>query len=139
MEHSVKDTFAMTQAPHAVVVLSDGYLHRPESPLHGSDTRISRWRLVQVKHAGALFQRHLVGLADDEGRVTTAITALNLQTMQAETASGRIYTVFGPPGTDRDAAYVYAKWLEYGEREEMKDLTRALQRLRQMRSSLSPA
>lgn len=123
----------MTQTPRSVV-LSDGYVDRVDSPEEATITRISSWRFVSVKHPDGTVQRHFVGRANDEGRLSTGVKLLDVRTMRATTESGRVYEVVGAPSDDVDAAYLYAKWLQYGGRTELKDLTGALLRLRRIQA-----
>ena len=132
MQTPLLEIVRMTQTPRTVV-LSDGYVRRIAVQDEAA-TQISNWRFVAVKHSDCTVQRHLVGRVDSEGRLSTGVHSLNLQTMRATTASGRVYEVVGDPSDDEDAAYLYSKWLKYGGRTELKDLTGALLRLRRIQA-----
>lgn len=71
-----------------------------------------------------------------DGRISTRVSAIDLETMHVTTATGRIYCLDGPPGDDLDAAYLYVLWLESCGRTELTDLSRALLRLRRIRLNL---
>ena len=92
-------------------------------------TEMWRWRLYQVKAHGVR-SRHLVGLADGEGRVCSAIAQWDLKNLCATTASGRVYLLVGPPGWNADADYVFAGWRSVNGCVQVKDMSRALLRLR---------
>ncbi len=77
--------------------------------------------------------RHLVGLADREGRVCSGIVLWDLKNLCATTVSGRVYQLMGPPGWNADADYVFEGWKAVNGCEKVKDMTRALLRLRVMR------
>ncbi len=95
-------------------------------------TEMWRWGLYQVKAHGVR-SRHLVGLADGEGRVCSAIVQWDLKSLCATTESGRVYLLVGPPGWNPDADYVFGRWKAVNGCEQVKHVTRALLRLRTMR------
>lgn len=96
-------------------------------------TPMSRWGLYQVQDSTGKRTRHLVGRADDEGRVCSAIVQFDLERLTATTQSGRVYELRGLPGTDSDASYVFSGWLRRSGYGRVRHLTRALLRLREMR------
>ena len=96
-------------------------------------TTMTRWGLYQVRDAEGNRSRHLVGRADDEGRVCSAIVQFDLERLTATTQSGRVYQLRGLPGTDSDASYVFSRWLRSSGYGRVRFLTRALIRLRQIR------
>ena len=118
--------------PPDFILLRDGYLRRVGTPEQEPSPVISRWRLVQVRHADGNVQRHLYGNVEDEGRITTAVTTMDLQTLLVKTSSGRVYAIHGEPRSEYDASSLYRAWLKAGERTELKDLSRSLLRLRRM-------
>lgn len=95
-------------------------------------TEMWRWRLYQVKAHG-FRSRHLVGLADREGRVCSGIVQWDLKKLCATTVSGRVYQLMGPPGWNADADYVFEGWKAVNGCGHVKDMTHALLRLRAMR------
>ena len=94
-------------------------------------TEMWRWRLYQVKAHG-IRSRHLVGLADGEGRVCSGIVQWDLRSLCATTSSGRVYQLVGPPDWNADADYVFGRWKAVNGCEKVKQMTRALLRLRAM-------
>jgi hypothetical protein len=101
-------------------------------------TAMTRWRLFQVRRSEGQRTRHLVGRADREGRVCSAIVAMDVQAMRMTTESGRVYQLHGAPGRDWDADYVFGIWKRLTGPTHPRDLTRALVRLRQMRGGVQP-
>lgn len=93
-------------------------------------TVLSRWKLVQITGNDGRRSRHLVGRADFEGRVCSAIVSIDLAAMRVTTISGRVYELDGPPGRDSDADWVFAGWLRRMSVPTFRDMTRALLRLR---------
>lgn len=93
-------------------------------------TVLTRWKLVQITGNDGRRSRHLVGRADFEGRVCSAIVSIDLPAMRVTTMSGRVYELEGPPGRDSDADWVFAGWLRRMSVPTFRDMTRALLRLR---------
>ena len=74
---------------------------------------MTHWRLFQVLRAGGLRSRHLVGRANNEGRVSSALLQIDIALMTATSESGRVYRLSGPAGFEPDAEYVWSVWLRY--------------------------
>lgn len=91
-------------------------------------TVMFRWRLFQVESNSGR-SRHLVGRADHEGRVSSAIMNFDLKNLRATTQSGRVYELAGLPGYDDDALYVFNRWILGLGITGAKDMTRAVIRL----------
>jgi hypothetical protein len=96
-------------------------------------TEMTRWSLYRVVGGDGKRTRHLVGRAEHEGRVCSAITRLDLQRLTARTQSGRVYELLGPPGRNSDGDYVFRRWLKLSGCSGVKNLTASLIRLRTMR------
>ena len=111
------------------VVVTPGYIHRIVPVDIQPVTVMTCWRLVQVGCVRSKRTRHLIGRADGEGRVTSAIVNFNLHTLQATTKSGRLYVLEGPAGRDLDADYVFDLWLRGQGITCSTDITRALLRM----------
>ena len=90
---------------------------------------MTHWRLFQVLRSGGRRSRHLVGRANDEGRVSSALVHIDILSMSATSESGRIYTLRGLTGFEPDAEYVWSVWLLGTRSSCSKDVTRALIRL----------
>lgn len=83
--------------------------------------------------------RHLIGKRSGNSRVSSAITSLDIQTMEATTESGRIYRLEGEHGRDDEIEKIYSTWLTMNGWHHDADLTRALLRLLRMRRTDSTA
>jgi hypothetical protein len=118
-----------------LIKMTDGSIHAIEPVDTQPGTEMTDWRLFQVRLPNGSRTRHLVGRADDEGRVCSALVHLDLQALRMRTQSGRIYELAGPPGSDEDSDYVFGVWLRAVGAIHCKDLTRALMRLRTRRSA----
>lgn len=96
-------------------------------------TVMTQWKLVQITANDGRRFRHLVGRADYEGRVCSAIVSIDLAAMCMTTKSGRVYELEGPPGHDTDADWVFSHWLRRKSIPVFRDMTWALLRLRRRR------
>ncbi len=69
--------------------------------------------------------RHFVGrcIENSEGRVSSAVTEFDAQTLRGRTDSGRVYQLAGPPRRDPDAEYVWRRWLEINDETAWVDVT----------------
>lgn len=94
---------------------------------------MTHWRFFQISGPLGLSSRHLVGRCNGEGRVCSALYSIDLTSLTALSGSGRFYRLQGPPGQDPDASYVWEEWTRFNRATHVKDVTRALIRLRRMR------
>ena len=94
---------------------------------------MTQWRLFQLLGPTGRRSRHLVGRTGREGRVCSALASLDLLTLTAISGSWRFYRLLGPPGHDPDAQYVWNAWTRVTGATHVRDVTRALLRLRRMR------
>jgi hypothetical protein len=74
--------------------------------------------------------RHLIGRANGEGRVSSALVQLDVVAMMSTTRSGRRYQLTGPTGRDPDALYVFRQLCCLRRITGTLDLSRSLMRLR---------
>lgn len=58
-----------------------------------------------------------------EGRVCSPVMEFDKNTMRGMTRSGRIYELVGEPGFNRDAEYVWHKWLVLNDVTEFECVT----------------
>jgi hypothetical protein len=86
-----------------------------------SSINLGDWRVIEVDGK----ENHLVGKNLDGwgGRVSTAVLNFDVNTRQATTKSGRIYSLIGTPGYDDDASYVLDHWLRINKVEAWNDIT----------------
>ncbi|MFN3732086.1 hypothetical protein [Comamonas testosteroni] len=66
------------------------------------------WLIFEFQHDGKTL-RAAIGYCIEitEARTTSPIEKFNIAALVAETQSGRIYKLSGPPGASRDALYVW--------------------------------
>lgn len=81
-----------------------------------------RWRIFETldRH-----ERHLVGHCPEAGpgRVSSALSTLDLTTGVGLSSSGRRYQLLGPPGYDDDAQYIWEVWAEANGVPGYRDIT----------------
>jgi hypothetical protein len=83
---------------------------------------LADWRVMQVADGS----RHLVGTSLNEretGRVSSRVVALDSSHALANTKSGRVYKLHGPPGRTQDADYTWHRWLEQMGSPSWTDVT----------------
>ncbi len=106
---------------------------------------MTRWRYVRVRRPDGLRTRHLVGWSEYEGRVCSAIVSIDPLKKSLITQSGRVYQLDGEPGHDRDAAWVFSRWLkvlgasENDVSEQTKALTRVFEKAAEKAKAGKPA
>lgn len=72
---------------------------------------IINWSIRAAKFSNNAESDHLLGFVPQKaGRVTSAIYNFDSETQKITTASGRIYTLIGPPGKSDDAEYIWQFW-----------------------------
>lgn len=85
-----------------------------------------RWRIYEVLATDSVpATRHFVGYncRDVEGRVSSAITTFDPQTLTGITNSGRIYSLSGDAGSDSDAQYVWQRWCILNSVTEFREIS----------------
>ena len=86
---------------------------RPNSVADEPETNLTQWRVYRV--AADLSESgdttHFVGYAEYEGRVCSAVQTYDPVTKRGVTQSGRVYELVGPSGYNKDAMYVWGRWL----------------------------
>lgn len=84
-----------------------------------------RWCIYEVLPTDDMpATRHFVGYncRDVEGRVSSAITTFDPQTLTGITNSGRIYALSGDSGSDSDARYVWQRWCAMNGVTEFREI-----------------
>lgn len=87
---------------------------------------MTRWSVWELQLAWLQVRtRHLVGTVVEEqcGRVTSAVLTIDFVSQAATTASGRIFTLQGPPGIDPDAQYMLVGFLRLRGASGEKNVT----------------
>lgn len=88
---------------------------------------LEKWsvREVPLHGAHAAWTLHLVGWSreDGQGQVSSPVLRFDPSTGRAVTRSGRIYQLSGPPASDSDSEYVWARWKAVAHLSAERDLT----------------
>lgn len=94
---------------------------KPASVDQEPETRLLNWRVMLVEGKDT----HFVGRANWEGRVCSAVQTYDPKTKRGVTKSGRVYELLGPSGFDRDAMYVWSRWMHINglEEKDIQDIT----------------
>lgn len=86
---------------------------------------LTRWRIFEVWSENEdPTTRHFVGYncRDSEGRVSSAITTFDRDSLTGITDSGRIYKLSGESGYDPDAEYVWGRWVSINRISEFREI-----------------
>lgn len=73
-------------------------------------TQLTQWRIFLVDGKDIHFVGYTGGW-HGEGRVCSAVQTFDPATRKGTTKSGRIYELVGDSGFNKDAMYVWARWL----------------------------
>lgn len=94
---------------------------RAEPVWRQPELTLQPWRVQELPDG----ERYLVGycLENFEGRVSTPVVRFDPASRRAETRSGRIYRLEGPPGRHPDAEYVWLLWLAANALTEARDVS----------------
>lgn len=88
---------------------------------------LEKWSVREVPLHGthAAWTPHLVGWSreDSQGQVSSPVLRFDPSTGRALTRSGRIYQLSGPPASDSDSEYVWARWKAVAHLSAERDLT----------------
>lgn len=82
---------------------------------------LTQWRLMRLADG----DQHLVGFCVEnrEGRVTSAMQSIDIDSMCAVTSTGRIFRLIGPPGEHPEAEYVWGRWRRMYDIETWADVS----------------
>ncbi len=69
-------------------------------------TLIENWSLVTIQNAKGCLTRHVHGRVEIEGRYSTALVEIDLNTLTVETSPDRMDELIGPPGRDDDSQWL---------------------------------
>ena len=88
---------------------------KPADVTQEPETKLVDWQVYKVylEQLGEYtmhFNGYTLG-AYGEGRVCSPVVEFDKNTMRGVTQSGRIYELVGAPGVNRDAEYVWRRWL----------------------------
>jgi hypothetical protein len=104
----------------------DSSIWRPASVSSEPETTLIAWRVFRVTNLSASESEtyHFCGRTSyGEGRVCSPIQSYDPTTRRAVTRSGRVYELVGESGHDKDAIYVWKKWLAINDDPEFFDVT----------------
>jgi len=88
------------------------------------EVNIINWSIHVVIFLNDDRSEHLQGFVPGKmGRVTSAIQDFEANNRKITTASGRVYTLVGPPGNCDDAAYVWQLWKKMNGVVQDKNVT----------------
>lgn len=96
----------------------------PNSVEDEPETILTQWQVVEVENPdGSGWDVHFVGWAEYEGRVCSAVQTYDPTTRRGVTRSGRVYELRGSSGNNRDASYVFDRWLSLYGNPEYRNVT----------------
>lgn len=84
---------------------------KPNSVGEQPIVEMSHWSFRTVVDESGYKTKHLVGLVNGFGRVSSPIEEV-MSNGDVKTSSGRIYKLIGPVGRHPDAEYIFSVWLE---------------------------
>lgn len=107
--------------PEMLDVIEASSIWKPASVDQEPECRLYDWRVMKV--GGSYI--HFVGYNGYEGRVCSAVQTYDPTTKRGITRSGRVYELVGQSGHNRDAQYVWARWLELNglTKEDAQDVS----------------
>lgn len=91
----------------------------PTTVEYEPSVEIYHWSFRLAESSDGCITKHLVGVVDHYGRVSSAILDV-LPNGDVKTSSGRIYKLIGSCGRDKDAEYVWSRWLSLNDCFERK-------------------
>ena len=103
--------------------VEDNSIWKPASVKQEPETRLTQWRVFKVKGLKEGETIHFVGRAEWEGRVCSPVQTYDPTTKRGVTRSGRVYELLGPSGHNGDAMYVWSRWCNMNNIEEVTDIT----------------
>ena len=102
---------------------------KPDSVTDEPEVKLTQWRVYLVKAdidstGDTIHFVGSVGYRYSEGRVCSPVQTYDPTTKKGITRSGRIYELVGQSGHNRDALYVWNRWLnKFNPIPEIVDLT----------------
>lgn len=96
-----------------VVLGITGGIHQVASVMDEPEISLIQWSIKECDRKDGRRTRHFIGYdtAGREGRVSSSIVEFDPARKRARTGSGRVYELVGPSGHNRDADYVWEKWM----------------------------
>jgi hypothetical protein len=109
------------------ITQTSGYIRM--IPVAVGATPIENWTLVTIQDATGTRTKHVLGRVANEGIYSTALVEIDWKTLTAETSSGRMYELIGPPGRDYDAQWLMGMAHIVGGDLLLKNHLRSIMRL----------
>lgn len=97
---------------------------RPIPVHYQSSLTLQKWAIVELRDK----TRHFIGycIENCEGRVSSEIESFDVNTLTGITCTGRIYKLFGEPGLDEDAQYVWNAWKTAYQIADFEEITKTV-------------
>lgn len=85
------------------------------------DVLLVDWAIMELPDG----DRHFAGYepAYQQGRASSKIVTFDKATMSGVTASGRVYSLLGPPNLSGEGAYVWSRWKDVNDVTEAKNVS----------------
>lgn len=116
---------SLTELVEALESLSFG----PAADVHMEpDTVLRAWQafMVSGNFDGTGDTLHFIGEAQNGGRVCSPVQHLDNVKRIAITRSGRRYHFEGPPGVNKDAQYVWQRWIAHNGNPSVVEITQSV-------------
>ena len=102
-------------------------LWKPASVKEEPETYLQEWRVYSVdgNFNGTGATIHLVGfsMGTNDGRVSAPVLTFNKKTKHVVTQGGRNYKLHGESGFNKDAMFVFNRWLTINKDPSYRDVT----------------
>jgi hypothetical protein len=100
---------------------------KPADVTQEPETKLINWQVYKVfiKEIGE-YTIHFNGYTMDaygEGRVSSPVVEFDKNTMRGVTRSGRVYELVDAPGSNKDAQYIWHRWLGINDSPEFVCVT----------------
>jgi hypothetical protein len=98
----------------------------PTSVEQQPHVKLIQWRVYSVDGTTDPTKKtiHFNGYVDGEGRVSSPVLEYDENTKRGKTGSGRIYELVGSSGYNRDAVYVFNRWVGLAGAPNVEDVTK---------------
>ncbi|MCK5667296.1 MAG: hypothetical protein KAI17_27605 [Thiotrichaceae bacterium] len=99
-------------------------IQEAESVIREPKASITNWTIIEVTFTDDTQSNHLLGfVVGKKGRITSAIQKFDCATKTITTRSGRVYSLLGQPGSNRDIQHLIAGWYYLDQIVKYKNVT----------------